>query len=685
MLSNQLNRGLKYCSLLFIVTLLSASCRSVHISVQSNWPRYTVSSIAEVAEFIAEISPSGFWKYVDYACASKAKIDSAIEVASSESTFEIQSLALETATSIVPKSLHSLMETSLATGYYTPTLQFFEELSYPLGDPCYGKSFLIISSISTPICSYDEMITILQQKSTSNTHITEDFSWDHIYPASENALTPQVEVILYGSLGSSSFCSFHSQLTDASQQGMLKYIFRHATPGMTPVSNTTALQGYGVFLDIKNMEYKNVDDSDNQNTKDDDSSKVIFPPDEETEGLIFSKLLEKKPHLVEELKLLKSELEVKSSDDSSGGDMKVWRLKDLGLQALQSIKTAQFGVDDLSNRVGAGSVFCNARHDEAEVLLSGSGSSSSGTGTGCGSGGSSGFVCSALAVRKFLRRGRVALGLPSTLSAGEVSTYQTLQKNCDVLDLLTDELYVMDEELRSVALCFSRDPWILENCDYQIHRPLIGPSYTFETDNNSNISTCTSTRSDNGNVYCACPPCGVQPFLGLSSYFAPLCYVYRDHSSLYSVAKLMYCRLWSRLNVISSDSGTLVHVCKTFESLLASVHMSLYLHLLSLGIVLPWIQLGFVGVLEVDQILLLWDRVIGYMDTTLLATVAAAIFVFRADPLLQCTNAAAATSLLEEDSRLQIIPLLQMFFFSDEKGDTFEEHSETSIGTSKRI
>jgi hypothetical protein len=82
----------------------------------------------------------------------------------------------------------------------------------------------------------------------------------------------------------------------------------------------------------------------------------------------------------------------------------------------------------------------------------------------------------------------------------------------------------------------------------------------------------------------ACPPCGVQPFLGLASYFAPLCYLFKDQTSIYSVARLMYARLWSRMNVITSDPGTLLHVCCTFESLLASVHLRLFLHLLSLGV-----------------------------------------------------------------------------------------------------
>ena len=71
-------------------------------------------------------------------------------------------------------------------------------------------------------------------------------------------------------------------------------------------------------------------------------------------------------------------------------------------------------------------------------------------------------------------------------------------------------------------------------------------------------------------------------------------------------------------------------------------------------IAMPWIQLGFVSLLEMDQILILWDRlsgmifaehfrdvflqldaIIGYMDPLLLAVLAAAVFVMRSDSLMQ--------------------------------------------------
>lgn len=53
------------------------------------------------------------------------------------------------------------------------------------------------------------------------------------------------------------------------------------------------------------------------------------------------------------------------------------------------------------------------------------------------------------------------------------------------------------------------------------------------------------------------------------------------------------------------------------------------------------------------------------MDTTILAVLAAAIFIFRAEPLLMCSDAPTAALMLSESSRIKVVPLLQMFLYRD--------------------
>jgi hypothetical protein len=107
---------------------------------------------------------------------------------------------------------------------------------------------------------------------------------------------------------------------------------------------------------------------------------------------------------------------------------------------------------------------------------------------------------------------------------------------------------------------------VRENAHYQIHSPLVGKLGPEMADN------------------VAMPPCSVQPFLGFATYFAPLCYVYKSRASLYTVSRTMFCQLWCKLNVLSSDPGTLLPVCKTFEVLLWQMQPQLFIHLVSIGL-----------------------------------------------------------------------------------------------------
>ena len=123
--------------------------------------------------------------------------------------------------------------------------------------------------------------------------------------------------------------------------------------------------------------------------------------------------------------------------------------------------------------------------------------------------------------------------------------------------------------MREVLLCFSRDCSIQNKAQYLIHKPLLGLIHN--TDKHYNDST-------------AAPPNAVLPFMGLGAYFCPLSYIARDPNCIYAIAKPLYCQLWCRLNVISSDSGTIMQLCQLFESLVMSVNMKLFLHLRRIGL-----------------------------------------------------------------------------------------------------
>eukprot|EP00903_Cladosiphon_okamuranus_P019171 g17633.t1 len=181
---------------------------------------------------------------------------------------------------------------------------------------------------------------------------------------------PTTTAVLYGVVGSPAMMDFHRVLKAAAEAGTVRYAFRHALPygggegdgdgvmetATTTTAMTTPLQGYGVVLDIKNMEYQSFDSSDSENEgggeggKDaatsavDDALSIV--DGEEVGGVVFSTVAARRPELKRELGILRQALLLEEQAGDGGGnggseELKVWNMGDLGLQALQSVAGAE--------------------------------------------------------------------------------------------------------------------------------------------------------------------------------------------------------------------------------------------------------------------------------------------------------------------------------------------------------
>ena len=246
----------------------------------------------------------------------------------------------------------------------------------------------------------------------------------------------------------------------------------------------------------------------------------------------------------------------------------------------------------------------------------------------------------------------------------------------DQVELVTDELYQMDvqhvadndyyfpfeEALRNVVLAFSRDAWVLEHSAVRTHTPLF---------NTRDVAAVQPFWEKD----CPVPPCAVQPFRGFVSYAAPLTFLFEREDALYFVLRAMYAKMWCRLNVMRTTPGTLLPLCKLFEHLLVEQHPRLFFHLVQIGleplsIALPWIQFAFVGLLDVDQVLLLWDRLLGFEQLALLPVLAAAIFVYKSELLLTATKLEDITDIFSDGAMLNVVPLLQHFLWPENPATT---------------
>lgn len=152
-------------------------------------------------------------------------------------------------------------------------------------------------------------------------------------------------------------------------------------------------------------------------------------------------------------------------------------------------------------------------------------------------------------------------------------------------------------------------------------------------------------------------------------YVAPLCFLYHEPSKLYQIFREMYVRFFFRLHSISSHPSGIVSLCLLFETLLQTHLPQLFYHLREIGaqplrISFKWMVRAFSGYLATDQLLLLWDRILGYNSLEILAVLAAAVFAFRAVNLMEVTSLAAAEAVLADLSTLKVMPLLQIFLFA---------------------
>ncbi|KAM6895176.1 TBC1 domain family member 19 isoform 1-T1 [Lycodopsis pacificus] len=304
-----------------------------------------------------------------------------------------------------------------------------------------------------------------------------------------------------------------------------------------------------------------------------------------------------------------------------------------------------------------------------------------------------------------LRADLWALILNSNNQPQDVMHYEQLTAGVIQHDLLVDNLiykdvkltasnddyyFVFEDFLYQVLLCFSRDTAVLEHFKY-----------------NSATPPRSFIQGKGGEEECAVvyPPNGVIPFHGFSMYgeyilplsshtkhaggkpqqyitmcvcvfacllcpaVAPLCFLYNEPSKLYSVFREMYIRYFFRLHSISSSPSGIVSLCLQFERLLQTHLPQLFYHLRQIGaqplrIAFKWMVRAFSGYLSTDQLLLLWDRVLGYDSLEVVAVLAAAVFAFRAENLMEVTSLGSAEAVLADLSTLKVMPLIQIFLFA---------------------
>lgn len=164
------------------------------------------------------------------------------------------------------------------------------------------------------------------------------------------------------------------------------------------------------------------------------------------------------------------------------------------------------------------------------------------------------------------------------------------------------------------------------------------------------------------------------PFHRLSYLSTPFCFLYSSTAEMFFVFRAMWTRFLCRLSTISSDDEGAVQLAHAFESLLAARAPKLVYRMAQLGVralqcgAFGWIVSGFAGALDVEQVLLLWDRLLAHQSLQLLPVLAAAIFTWRSRSIMAARSADEVHELMRQLANLKIVPLLQHFLFNESPG-----------------
>ncbi|KAI9341652.1 hypothetical protein BDR26DRAFT_1006982 [Obelidium mucronatum] len=218
----------------------------------------------------------------------------------------------------------------------------------------------------------------------------------------------------------------------------------------------------------------------------------------------------------------------------------------------------------------------------------------------------------------------------------QVARYELLTDHMIISDSedckADDNYFVFEDLVQDILLLWSRDEWHLKNSP-NAHPTFFDAWIETEIKNKMKGKWSLPVKSY--------PPNGIFPFSGISSYAMLVTFIRAELETAYMMFRELYAKYFFKLHTISTYSDGIMTLAVTFESFLKQLDPLLFLHLTHeigcppITYAFRWLMFGFVGVLDVEQVLLLWDRILGFDRMEILSAVGASIFLFRKERLME--------------------------------------------------
>ena len=242
--------------------------REIEAQVHAPWPTSPYNVLCEAMAFYA--TSSGRHKeFLEVLVEAKVVLEEEKDedaTSSSDITFEEAAfVALDVATQMnMNKGDNdedtSLLEYSLAMRAKAPTCELHRTMAVEYGLQENVEAFVVLQD--------GTVVTLIETLSKHQTSGTEQEGIDPLLLLpNESPIVPKEAeyddstesnfVVLYATLGTPLFLEWYEAL----QSSQLPFVVRHYLPPRLQTSDRTLLQGYGVRLDIRNIEYKVFDDT----------------------------------------------------------------------------------------------------------------------------------------------------------------------------------------------------------------------------------------------------------------------------------------------------------------------------------------------------------------------------------------------------------------------------------------
>lgn len=342
-----------------------ATAKNVHVTMQARWTETPFT--AEACEAVAaSAGNAGFFSCMS---AVQRELDvlkpksprtsdpTSLEafLDSSMTQEKMYSVAVKVVDAITPPKTAALVRAELAGRIYSPKVEAHQELSrqHPDGSLCAEGYFAVVAS-GAIYCNMEDAVAFARGNRNCdnvNNTVSEMVDIDHVFPGSSE--DPCAKVIVYGNLGSAVFTAQHAILTTAvTSGGDIRYLFRHAVVanGEGVWDSPLRLQGYGVTLDVKNMEYKAVDEKKPVAKSSADQQQDTQPIDDAViAGFDIAKLKQRKPSLNVGLSDFAADIaeRIGKEEEDVSLDLQVWELQQLGFQAAMHVLKSKTQLETL--------------------------------------------------------------------------------------------------------------------------------------------------------------------------------------------------------------------------------------------------------------------------------------------------------------------------------------------------